>query len=457
MFRWGFFQWWRASMRTSVLLVSDVHPGLRASAESAAAGAKGMVSASAAPAPKSFLIDENFAAVALAGMTASAATRGGPAMAAPAAAPVFVVRGTIEVDRPEDIQFEQDGVKVYADPEIGLYLTCVGDPPVGNSASVANKLDVAQLHARGLTGSRVAVAIVDTGINIAHLKGMGLSPKIDKSITITPPGVGVTPGNYPVHHGTMCAFDALIAAPKATLIDIPTLLSTTPGGSAMSGFLSDALRAFSFLLAQITSPGWKYRALVVNNSWGMFHPSWDFPAGHPGRYGDNPNHPFNIITGTLAAAGADILFAAGNCGGQCPDGRCQNVVTSTITGANAHASVLTLAGCDVNDLRVGYSSQGPSIAGMPQNKPDITAYTHFSGSEAFGAGSPDSGTSAACPVAAGCVAALRTKRRANIHKPSKIFDALTSTATQIVGAGWNGDYGHGIIQPNAAATKLGIA
>jgi hypothetical protein len=444
-------------MRTSVLLLSDKHPGLRASAESSVAGARGMVAASAAPAVKTFLIDETYAAIALPAMTASAAAKSGPAMAAPASAPAFVVRGTIEVDRVEDIPSEQDGVKIFADPEIGVYLTCIGDSPVGNSASVANKLDVAQLHARGMNGSRVAVAIVDTGINIAHLKAMGLSPKIDKTITIAPPGVAVTPGSYPVDHGTMCAFDALIAAPKATLIDIPTLLSTTPGGSAMSGFLSDALKAFSFLLAQISLPTWKYRALVVNNSWGMFHPSWDFPAGHPGRYGDNPNHPFNILTGTLSAAGADVLFAAGNCGGQCPDGRCQNVVTSTITGANAHASVLTLAGCDVNDERVGYSSQGPSIAGMPQQKPDLTAYTHFSGSEAFGVGQPDSGTSTACPVAAGCVAAIRTKRRAKIHKSAKIFGALLATAKQVGAPGWNADYGHGIIQPNAAATKLGIA
>jgi hypothetical protein len=46
---------------------------------------------------------------------------------------------------------------------------------------------------------------------------------------------------------------------------------------------------------------------------------------------------------------------------------------------------------------------------IPPDKPDITGYTHFLGSEAFGAGSPDAGTSAACPVAAGCAAALRTK------------------------------------------------
>jgi hypothetical protein len=53
---------------------------------------------------------------------------------------------------------------------------------------------------------------------------------------------------------------------------------------------------------------------VVNNSWGMFNPTWDFPVGDPQNYSDNPNHPFNIIVASLEAAGADILFAAGNCG-----------------------------------------------------------------------------------------------------------------------------------------------
>lgn len=81
----------------------------------------------------------------------------------------------------------------------------------------------------------------------------------------------------------------------------------------------------------------------------------------------------------------------------------------SITGANAHPDVLTLAGCDIHDDRVGYSSQGPAIPGMKRKKPDVTSYTHFLGSKAFGTGTPDSGTSTACPVAAGCVAAVRTR------------------------------------------------
>jgi hypothetical protein len=126
-------------------------------------------------------------------------------------------------------------------------------------------------------------------------------------------------------------------------------------------------------------------------------------------------------------------------------------------GANASPDVLTLAGCDIHDARVGYSSQGPSIDGMFQSKPDLTTYTHFLGSEAFGANSPDSGTSAACPVAAGCIAAMRTKLSPKTHPPANLFAQLRATARQVAGtAGWNKDYGHGIIDPDAAARSLGL-
>jgi hypothetical protein len=259
----------------------------------------------------------------------------------------------------------------------------------------------------------------------------------------------------------MCAYDALIAAPKATLLDFPILSNSAPGGSQMSGTIGVALAAFSQLMISRSvtfNPNGlsKYKALVVNNSWGIFHPSWDFPAGHPGRYCDNPNHPFHLIVSVLARS-ADIIFAAGNCGVECADMRCQSRVTGAIMGASAHPEVLTLAGCDTQNLRVGYSSQGPSIAGMYQQKPDVTAYTHFRGSEAFGAASPDSGTSAACPVAAGCVAALRTKVAPSTTTSRDLFLQIMATATKVPGqTGWNGDYGHGIINPVNAGQSLGV-
>jgi hypothetical protein len=374
----------------------------------------------------------------------------------------YAVAGYAEVEDPAEIPESYNGSPVFANPAIENFLTCGGTPAVGNADDVAMKLQMSKLHEMGMTGDNVAVAIMDTGINLAHLRDrLGRMPRLDAANSWSVPGSGIQPGQHPVGHGTMCAYDALIAAPDATLLDFPILRSNVSGGSAMAGALSTALITFSQLLASwaVTFGAGglgNYDALVVNNSWGIFHPSWDFPPGHPGRYCDNPNHPFNLIAATLAQANIDILFAAGNCGSQCADGRCQARVSETIMGANAHEGVLTLAGCDVNDKRVGYSSEGPSINGMYQEKPDLTAYTHFNGSEVSGPGSPDTGTSTACPVAAGCVAALRTKISPQRRPPANLFAQLRATARKVDGAtSWNGQYGHGIIDPVSAAKTMG--
>jgi hypothetical protein len=125
-----------------------------------------------------------------------------------------------------------------------------------------------------------------------------------------------------------------------------------------------------------------------------------------------------------------------------------------IMGANSYPEVLTIGGCDISDKLVGYSSRGPSIAGMFPEKPDLVAYTHFLGSKAQRIYIPDSGVSAACAVAAGCVAALRTKVSPDIVAPSELFAILRSTAQNPAGAEWDPGYGFGIIDPVAAAREL---
>lgn len=375
----------------------------------------------------------------------------------------FAIRAFMEAADPSDLPEETDNASVFSDPVIEAFPTCGSDPALGSHSDVSTKLDCPTLDASGLHGARVAIAVVDSGINLAHLgSAIGRTPRLDVANSWTPSGVIALPGTHRVDHGTMCAYDALIAAPNATLLDYPVLLGQMPGSSSVSGTLSVALLAYAQLLVSWAvgfgagSLAAKYTALVVNNSWGVYHPSWDFPPGHRGRYIDNPNHPFHLQVTALARAGADILFAAGNCGAHCPSSKCQGRTTETIMGANAHADVLTLAGCDIDDAHVGYSSQGPSIAGMPQEKPDLTAYTHFSGSEAFGAGSADTGTSTACPVAAGCVAALRTREPPSSTPPANLFAQLRSTARQVSGVGWNAEYGFGIINPVQAAQSMGL-
>jgi len=318
----------------------------------------------------------------------------------------YLIRGEVEDEAAlnrltEIVKQDPNGVGVFSDTQVSSCAACP-DSPVGTHEDVANLLKTSTLHARGMDGSNVMVAIVDTGFNLEYLQDHGVNPKFDAAHSWSPVS-DVIPGNAPVDHGTMCAFDVCIAAPNCTLLDYALLCSRAEGSSVMDGFLSDAVKAYSNLLELLSTDEANKPRVVVNNSWGMFHPEWDFPVGHPGNYSDNPDHPFNIITESLEIAGADILFAAGNCGSECPDGRCRGVTDRAIYGANSHRSVLCIGAVTTNKVRLGYSSQGPGR--LDPDKPDVCAYSHFVGSGVYPA---DGGTSAACPVASGVVAVSYT-------------------------------------------------
>ncbi|GAA1517588.1 hypothetical protein GCM10009677_58620 [Sphaerisporangium rubeum] len=346
----------------------------------------------------------------------------------------------------------RDVVGVYADPVIETTLTCGGSPPVGSWQDVERLMAVRELLAEGCDGTGVALAVCDTGVNAAHVtRKIGRECVIDHERSWNPAGVEGRPGAFEVDHGTMCAFDALICAPRASVIDVPVLLSRRKGETVMDGLLSDAVAAFAHLRTVLDAQPEDRRALVVSNSWGSFSPLWDLPPGRPGNYSDNPAHPFNIIVGSLAQAGADILFAAGNCGAECRDARCA-YPRRPIVGANSHPQALSIGGVDTNGRRVGYSSQGPGR--LSDRKPDICAYTHFAGSEAFGDGKPDSGTSAACPVAAGLVAAVRTRWPASVLPPAQLRALLQRTAEDRSDVGYDYDYGYGITDPVALLAAL---
>jgi subtilisin family serine protease len=393
----------------------------------------------------------------------------------------FLVSGYVDVSGgdgvPENFIENEQKYPIYSNPLIGglqkpspWVPTCVTSQCVGNTKHVRQKLHVQTLQDNGLDGSGVAIAIVDSGIylqRITRLLGEALkSPatvNLDNIHSWRPSGVVTQPGKHRVGHGTMCAYDALIAAPNATLLDFPMLLARPVADHHSTSMADAAIHAYYRLAALWVSKA--FDALIVSNSWGLFHPCLeDFPPGHNNRFIDNPDHPFHRLVQALARAGVDIIFCGNNCGndrncaGDCASGPCLSKTDRMIMGANAYEEVLTVGGCDTNDRIVGYSSRGPSIAGMYQKKPDLVSYTHFLGSKIVSTFAPDTGVSAACPVAAGCVAALRTKVKATAVMPSELFNKLRDTAYRPSSGspGWKPDFGYGIINPVAAGRELGV-
>jgi hypothetical protein len=393
----------------------------------------------------------------------------------------FLVSGFVDVSTGRRGQgyFEEGGQRyqIYSNPLVGGLLspclpTCGSSKPVGTALTVQTKLDVPTLQANRLDGTGVAIAIVDSGIykpRIELLLGQAavFNPPTAVNLNVqnswTPNGLVTKPGRHRLGHGTMCAYDALIAAPNATLLDFPMLLARPVADHHSTSMVDAAVLAYQKLASIWSNPAKPFDALVVSNSWGLFHPCLeDAQPGDPNRFMDNPLHPFHSLVRSLAAAGVDIIFCGNNCGndtncaGTCASGTCLSKTDRMIMGANTYEEVLTVGGCDTNDQMVGYSSRGPSIAGMYQKKPDLVAYTHFLGSKVVGMHLPDTGVSAACPVAAGCVAALRTQFKPSVVAPSKLFKKLRDTAYKPpVGGPWpRTDFGHGVIRPVDAYRQL---
>src|SRR6266849_5142635 len=137
-----------------------------------------------------------------------------------------------------------EGKGVFADPNIEATPAYCQHGAIGDTSDVARLLGLAPLQKRKLNGKGVRVAVVDTGIDGNHLApdGTSLSARIDTTRGFPR---DYAPGSAPRDHGTMVAYDASIAAPKATLLDYALLRSTA---GSWEGFLSDAIAAFGDLI-----------------------------------------------------------------------------------------------------------------------------------------------------------------------------------------------------------------
>src|SRR6266498_1124096 len=330
-------------------------------------------------------------------------------------------------------------VGVFADPAVSPFPSAYcGAASIGATPDVARGLGVTALSRVGLTGGGVHVAVVDTGIDGSRVPvAGGWAP--------TP---GYVPGSSAPNHGTMVAYDVGIAAPDAQILDYALLKSQA---GTWAAFLSDAIAAFADLVERVNAAPGRW---VVNNSWGLFDRASDAPIGSPENYSANPDHPFNQVTGALVAAGADVFFAAGNCGADCadrPSGAGDTGPGASIHGANSHPDVFTVAAVTTTDRRLGYSSQGPGA--LYSRKPDLAGFSHFVGSDVYPI---DGGTSAATPVAAGVAAALRERFATDRLSPAQLKGLLQRTARDLEHVGWDYELGYGVIDAAAALKGLGV-
>jgi len=314
---------------------------------------------------------------------------------------------------------------------------CESWNPKGDIEDVAKYLGVDKIWSAGLKGDGIVVGVVDGGItaegrptNEEDTSNPSWQNKlIPRVIGGWPADSWGTTGVKWGWHGNMCSTDVLGMAPQAKIYDI-----RISDGS----FISNALSGFQWAINQHHSDG---TPQILTCSFGIYQKNWDE------EYASNPDHPFTRKVLEAIDEGIIVLFAAGNCGSTCPDGRCGSDVGpgKSIWGANGHKKVITVGAVNKNEQFVGYSSQGPSS--LDQNKPDFCSITHFKGFNAC-----DNGTSAATPVAAGIVALLKQSNAS--LKQDQAKSALLDTAKNIGPVGWNPHSGAGIIQAKAAYDKL---
>jgi subtilisin family serine protease len=325
------------------------------------------------------------------------------------------------------------GVRVWPSSPLTFHVDCPPFRAAVGMDEIRAKLGVDKIWETGARGMGVTVGVVDMGVDGSIYPISGGYARVDAQ----QPGTASTQS-----HGSMCAADVLLAAPEARLYDYPFLVPRSGGAIVM----------LNAVLEQRRRDGTPH---IITNSWGFY--SVPSRAAEPNHEVWDIDHPLHRKVREVAASGALITFAAGNCGGSCPAGNCD--VSSigpgkSIHGSNSLAEVLTVAAVNVDGERIGYSSEGPGM--FEPSKPDVAAYSHFFGN--FGPGRPggdagepfDNGTSAACPVTAGVLALLLSAKPG--ATPAELRDAVVAGAD---GDGaWNAETGHGVVNAAASFARL---
>jgi hypothetical protein len=335
---------------------------------------------------------------------------------------------------------------------------CMGEAtdPIFSDRSAAERLlgvDFLRNQSK-TTGKDVNVVIVDQGLD---KQALGARYGGGWKVGNTQPGSPIHRHTVGRSHGMMIAHNILKVAPDALLWDLPLAPLKI---SNIQSFLSLAMAAYDIVLHDIAHRKKKRGEVsgpwILVNPWGIFDRKSEIPLGH---YTTCPTSPFNLKVDEAVARGIDVVFAAGNCGQFCPDNRCGDKDQGpgrSIWGANSLACVLTAGAVRADAIWLGYSAQGPGQPLLGPDKPDLCAVSQFcEDDDAF---SINTGTSAACGLTGGIVAALRSRWDSTAVPPGVLKDILNKTARKPPGLGTNHELkhrlGNGILDAKAAFKEL---
>ncbi len=373
---------------------------------------------------------------------------------------LVLIRGSILPTRFEELRTQPNVVGVHFDTELAPFHVQYGLPhcddwlidvgselptdcpippcdchptqPRGCLLDVAAYLGADQIWQDGINGDGVVIGIVDGGILAEGRMDPNLPGLVPRVIDGWPEANWGTLAGWR-GHGNMVAIDALGMAPQASLYDI-----RISDSSQHTARMSDAIAGIHWAIE-------KYRAIgtpqILCCGWGLYQQS------HDAKYATDVNHPLTRKIIEAIDEGILVLFSAGNGGQSCPATWCGSDTGpgKSIWGTNGHPRVITVGAVNKDEQLIGYSSQGP--AALDEYKPDFCGISHFAGYFCS-----DSGTSAACAVAAGVVALLKQARPTLTQEAAKRL--LKSTAKDIGPPGWDRHSGSGIIQAKAAYDKL---
>ena len=304
------------------------------------------------------------------------------------------------------------------------------------------------LWAMGYRGQGTIVANIDTGVDGNHpalaSRWRGLDPGVSSMEAWFDPVTSTTfPQDFQGHGthtmGTICGSEGsnqIGMAPNAQWIAAATIDRVSIDQTKI-----DAVLSFQWCADPDGNPAtFDDVPVVTSNSWGIS------PIFHGVPHGDK--FFWDAIDG-CEAAGCAVVFAAGNEGYY--GGETLRTPSDRITSP---VNVLSVGSVNSDQVtRTDFSSQGPSGIDHQTIKPEVMAQGNDVRSSTVGGGyGSKSGTSMACPHAAGAIALLKSAYPD--ATPYEVKAALVYSASDLGAAGPDNEYGNGRINMMAALSFL---